>query len=64
MKCPACGTEGAYVGITLVECINISCKHFSAKQIEKTETLEIKVDCEDCEEDGCDECGCEDCCCE
>ena len=28
MKCPACGYGGAYVGFTMVECLNRSCRHF------------------------------------
>lgn len=27
MKCPACGAEGAYVGLSTVECQDRSCRH-------------------------------------
>lgn len=30
MKCPACGTDGAYVGLKAVECRSASCRHYAA----------------------------------
>lgn len=32
MDCPACGTGGAYVGITTIECINSACAHYAPSQ--------------------------------
>lgn len=32
MKCYSCGAENAYQGLYSIECINLACKNFSAKQ--------------------------------
>lgn len=32
MKCPVCNSDGAYVGLSVVECLNTDCRHF--RQIE------------------------------
>lgn len=29
MKCPCCFSDGAYVSLTQVECLNVSCHFFS-----------------------------------
>lgn len=31
MKCPACGWDGAYVGASIVECANPSCRHWDQR---------------------------------
>lgn len=36
-KCPVCGTDGAYIGLSKVECLNRDCKYFD-------ETLILKQD--------------------
>lgn len=34
VKCPACSTDGAYVGFATVECANKTCRHFVASKTE------------------------------
>ena len=34
-KCPKCQQEGAYVGVTVVECPNPLCSHFTYRQLEE-----------------------------
>lgn len=31
MKCTQCGTDGAYVGFSTVECVNPACQHFKSQ---------------------------------
>ena len=35
MNCPSCNKPYAYVGFHVVECMNYSCKHFSAAWVEE-----------------------------
>jgi hypothetical protein len=30
-ECPSCGTRGAYIGFSSVDCINKECKFYSSK---------------------------------
>jgi hypothetical protein len=41
MKCPNCGEEDVYIGLSQVECCKRDCKYFSEKQMR--DTLDIKV---------------------
>lgn len=33
MKCPSCGSDGAYIGFSTTECVNMNCVHYSEKQV-------------------------------
>ena len=48
MKCPKCGTIGAYIGLLSIECINEDCEHFSVDQCAfiDAEIANLKVDAE------------------
>lgn len=40
-KCPYCGTEGAYVGATSVECTNPKCQFFAGDKTAGIKTIEF-----------------------
>lgn len=40
-KCPYCGTEGAYVGATSVECTNPKCRFFAGDKTAGIKTIEF-----------------------
>lgn len=44
MKCPLCGTEGAYIGLKKVECLNRDCKYFDESLVLKQDSTEAPKD--------------------
>lgn len=42
MKCPDCGTDGAYHGFSVIECANKKCKHYKARDKDETKS-ETKI---------------------
>ena len=53
MKCPKCGSEGAYVGLQIVECPNGNCENFTNRQLDVVESGEEECSspescCHDC----------------
>lgn len=41
MKCPSCGSDKAYIGLNVVECGNIQCKHWKPILIKKIDMEKI-----------------------
>lgn len=39
MKCPACGTDDAYIGIANIDCLNTGCKYFQGNPTVATPAL-------------------------
>ncbi len=43
MKCPKCGSEGAYIGLNVVECDTSDCEHYKAYSVEEPTGVTLPV---------------------